>query len=45
MENRRRWDGIIAGVEEGIILFETTTGASMRLSLDQIEKANLKFEW
>lgn len=45
VENRRRWDGIIAGVEEGIILFETTTGASMRLSLDQIEKANLKFEW
>ncbi len=45
IENRRRWEGTIAGVEEGIILFETTTGASMRLSLDQIEKANLKFEW
>ncbi len=45
VENRRRWEGTIAGVEEGIVLFETTTGASMRLSLDQIEKANLKFEW
>ena len=45
VENRRRWEGTIAGVEEDIILFETTTGASMRLSLDQIEKANLKFEW
>jgi ribosome maturation factor RimP len=43
--NQRRWEGIIAGVEEDIILFETADGASMRLSLDQIEKANLKFEW
>ena len=45
VENRRRWEGTIAGVEEDIVVFETTTGASMRLSLDQIEKANLKFEW
>ena len=45
VENQRRWEGIIAGVEEGIVLFETTNGTSMRLSLDQIEKANLKFEW
>lgn len=45
VENRRRWEGIIAGVEEDIILFETTDGGSMRLSLNQIEKANLKFEW
>jgi ribosome maturation factor RimP len=45
VENQRRWEGVIAGVEEDIILFETAKGASMRLSLDQIEKANLKFEW
>ena len=45
VENQRRWEGIIAGVEEDIILFETANGTSMRLSLDQIEKANLKFEW
>jgi ribosome maturation factor RimP len=44
-ENQRRWEGILAGVEEGMILLETANGASLRFSLDQIEKANLKFEW
>jgi ribosome maturation factor RimP len=44
-ENQRRWEGILAGVEEGTILLETANGTSMRFSLDQIEKANLKFEW
>lgn len=44
-ENQRRWEGILAGVEEGVILLETANGASLRFSLDQIEKANLKFEW
>ena len=44
-ENQRRWEGILAGVEEGMILLETANGASMRFSMDQIEKANLKFEW
>lgn len=42
---QRRWEGIIAAVEDGIILFEIPNGESMRLSLDQIERANLKFEW
>lgn len=44
-ENQRRWEGVLAGVEEGMILLETATGASMRFRMDQIEKANLKFEW
>jgi len=44
-ENQRRWEGILAGVEEGMIVLETANGASMRLRMDQIEKANLKFEW
>jgi ribosome maturation factor RimP len=44
-ENQRRWEGVLAGVEEGMILLETANGASLRFRLDQIEKANLKFEW
>lgn len=44
-ENQRRWEGVLAGVEEGMILLETATGASVRFRMDQIEKANLKFEW
>ncbi len=44
-ENQRRWEGVLAGVEEGAILLETANGVSLRFSMDQIEKANLKFEW
>jgi ribosome maturation factor RimP len=44
-ENQRRWEGVLAGVEEELILLETANGASLRFRLDQIEKANLKFEW
>jgi ribosome maturation factor RimP len=44
-ENQRRWEGVLAGVEEGMILLETANGTSLRFRLDQIEKANLKFEW
>jgi ribosome maturation factor RimP len=44
-ESQRRWEGVLAGVEEGMILLDTANGTSLRFSLDQIEKANLKFEW
>jgi ribosome maturation factor RimP len=44
-ENQRRWEGVLAGVEEGMILLETAKGVSLRFRMDQIEKANLKFEW
>jgi ribosome maturation factor RimP len=45
IENQRRWEGLLAGVEEGMILLEAANGATMRFRMDQIEKANLKFEW
>ena len=45
IENQRRWEGVLAGVEEGTILLETANGVSLRFRMDQIEKANLKFEW
>jgi len=45
VNNRRRWEATIAGVEGDAILFEATDGAALRFTLDQIEKANLKFEW
>jgi len=44
-ENQRRWEGVLAGVAEEMILLETANGASLRFRMDQIEKANLKFEW
>ena len=45
IENQRRWEGVLAGVDEGTILLETANGVSLRFRMDQIEKANLKFEW
>jgi ribosome maturation factor RimP len=45
IENRRRWEGTLRGMEDGIILVETADGVSLRLRMEQIEKANLKFEW
>lgn len=45
IENQRRWEGLLAGVEEETILLEAANGATMRFRMDQIEKANLKFEW
>jgi len=45
LENQRRWEGTLTGVEEGTILLETATGVALRFRMDQIEKANLKFEW
>lgn len=45
VEGRRNWDGTLAGLENGEITVETGPGKSIRFALDNIQKANLKFEW
>ena len=45
VENQRRWEGTLAGFSDGVITLEPTPGKSLRIGLQQIEKANLKFEW
>jgi hypothetical protein len=32
-------------VEDGMILFEADGGPTLRLGMQQIDKASLKFEW
>jgi len=44
VENRRHWEGVLAGLQDGIIAIETE-GGLIRFRLDQVERANLKFEW
>jgi len=44
LENRRHWEGTLAGLEDGSLLLETT-GRTVRVPLDQVQRANLKFEW
>jgi ribosome maturation factor RimP len=45
VEGRRNWEGLLAGVDNGQVTVETAPGQSVRLALDNVQKANLKFEW
>ena len=44
LENRRHWEGTLAGLENGSLLLETA-GRIVRVPLDHVQRANLKFEW
>jgi ribosome maturation factor RimP len=45
VEGQRHWAGLLRGIAEGIVTLEPAPGKSLRFPLDQVEKANLKFEW
>src|SRR5581483_6751757 len=45
VENQRHWVGALKSFAEGIITLEPSPGHSVQFPLDQVEKANLKFEW
>ncbi len=45
VEGQRRWDGVLKGLSEGVVSLEAQGGKLVQFRLDQIEKANLKFEW
>jgi ribosome maturation factor RimP len=45
VEGQRHWAGLLKGIAEGIITLEPSPGKNLRFPLDQVEKANLKFEW
>lgn len=45
VENQRRWEGVLAGYEDGCVVLETGADKAIRVRMEQIEKANLKFEW
>ena len=45
LEGRRNWEGTLAGFSEGILTLETEPGKTRTFPLEQIQKANLKFEW
>jgi ribosome maturation factor RimP len=44
VEGRRNWEGTLAGVTDGWIALDAQ-GRPLRFRFDQVEKANLKFEW
>lgn len=45
LENRRNWEGRLAGVAGGMIRLETSPGKLIEFPVEQVERANLKFEW
>jgi ribosome maturation factor RimP len=45
VQNQRHWVGALQSFAEGIITLEPSPGQSVRFPLEQVEKANLKFEW
>jgi ribosome maturation factor RimP len=44
-DNRRRWEGVLAGLEDGCVVLQVAEGQSIRARMEEIEKANLKFDW
>lgn len=45
VDERRQWAGTLTGFSAGIITLEPAPGKTVQFPLDQVEKANLKFEW
>lgn len=45
LENRRNFEGVIQGFENGVVTLSVDPGRSMQFDFEQIQKANLKFEW
>jgi len=45
VENQRSWVGKLAGISQGIIELEPSAGRVIRFPLEQVQKANLKFDW
>jgi ribosome maturation factor RimP len=42
---RRRWEGTLAGFSEGVITLAPASGEPVRFKLEEVERANLRFEW
>lgn len=45
IEQRRHWEGVLAGFADGIVTLEPAPGKTISFDLGQVERANLKFEW
>jgi ribosome maturation factor RimP len=45
IDNRRAWEGTLAGFSDGVVTLAPPSGEPIRVELAQVERANLKFEW
>ncbi len=45
VESQKHWEGVLTGFADDTITIEPAPGRSIPIRLDQVERANLKFEW
>lgn len=45
VEKQRHFEGTLAGLDEGTVLLAVGADRVLRFPLNQVERANLKFEW
>ena len=45
VESQRQWVGALKGFAGGVVTLEPEPGKTVQFPLEQVEKANLKFEW
>ena len=45
VSNQRTWEGILAGLDEGVVALDLGAGKTVQFPLDRVETAHLKFEW
>lgn len=45
VENAKSWEGTLAGLERGLITLDVGADRTIQFPFEQVEKANLKFEW
>ncbi|HEY1240959.1 MAG TPA: ribosome maturation factor RimP [Bryobacteraceae bacterium] len=45
VDGRRTWEGTLAGLADQTIALEVGPGQTIRFPFEQVQKANLKFEW
>jgi ribosome maturation factor RimP len=45
IEGQRYWEGTLAGFNDGNVTLEVRPGKIIGFPFEQVEKANLKFEW
>src|SRR2546430_16770628 len=43
--SQRHWEGTLSGFAGGVVTLQTDSGQTVEFCLEQVSKANLKFEW
>lgn len=45
VQDRTLWDGLLSSFADGVITLEPAAGEPVQIHLEQVSRANLKFEW